>query len=63
MAVLIVWLLVLLFGVGGIVLQIFLARRDGKWPGLVLPLLTFLLSLLNVRPSWTRAACPKTSCW
>ena len=34
--------------VGGISLQIFLSRRESRWPGLVLPLLTFLLSLLNV---------------
>lgn len=38
----------LLFGVGGILLQIFLARRESKWPGLVLPLLTLLQSLLYV---------------
>ena len=34
--------------VGGIFLQIFLSRRESRWPGLVLPLLSFLLSLLNV---------------
>lgn len=34
--------------VGGIFLQIFLSRRESRWPGLVLSLLTFLLSLLNV---------------
>lgn len=37
--------------VGGILLQIFLSRRRSKWPGLVLPLLTFLYALalmLNV---------------
>ncbi len=34
--------------VGGIFLQIFLSWRESRWPGLVLPLLTFLLSLLNV---------------
>lgn len=33
---------------GGIVLQIFLSRRESKWPGLVLPLLTFLNALLLV---------------
>lgn len=32
--------------VGGVLLQIFLSRREGRWPGLVLPLLTFLYSLL-----------------
>ena len=37
---------------GGIFLQIFLSRRESRWPGLILPLLTFLWSLLgplNVR--------------
>ncbi len=35
-------------GVGGILLQIFLSRRESRWPGLVLPLLAFLQSLLLV---------------
>ena len=34
--------------VGGIFIQFVLSRRESRWPGLVLPLLTFLLSLLNV---------------
>ena len=34
--------------VGGIFLQIFLSKRESRWPGLVLPLLTFLQSLLLV---------------
>lgn len=34
--------------VGGILLQIFLSRRESWWPGLLLPLLTFLYSLLAV---------------
>lgn len=37
--------------VGGVALQIFLSRRKSKWPGLILPLLTFLYALaltLNV---------------
>lgn len=38
----------LLFLVGGILLQIFLSRRESRWPGLVLPLLAFLQSLLLV---------------
>ena len=33
--------------VGGIFLQIFLSKRESRWPGLVLPLLTFLWSLLG----------------
>lgn len=36
----------LVFAVGGVLLQIFLARQESKWPGLVLPLLTFLYALL-----------------
>lgn len=49
MAVLTVLLLVLLFfGVGGILLQIFLSKRESRCPGLVLPLLTLLQSLLYV---------------
>ena len=37
----------LLFLVGGVLLQIFRSRRESRWPGLVLPLLTFLCSLLG----------------
>ena len=36
----------LVFVVGGILLQIFRSRRERKWPGLVLPLLSLLYSLL-----------------
>lgn len=36
----------LAFAVGGVCLQIFLSRRESRWPGLVLPLLAFLWSLL-----------------
>ena len=32
--------------VGGICLQIFLSRRRSRWPGLILPVLSFLVSLL-----------------
>ena len=39
---------VLVLLVGGVLLQIFLSRRRSRWPGLVLPLLTFLYSLLLV---------------
>lgn len=35
----------LVFIVGGVLLEIFLARREPKWPGLVLPVLTLLYSL------------------
>ena len=44
----IVFLIVfLVFIVGGIFLQFFLSKRESRWPGLVLPLLTFLWSLLG----------------
>ena len=39
-----VFLLALL--VGAVLLQIFLSKREGRWPGLILPLLSFLYSLL-----------------
>ena len=39
-------LLVLL--VGTILLQIFLSKRESKWPGLVLPVIIFLWSVLMV---------------
>lgn len=32
--------------VGVILLQMFLSKREGKWPGLVLPILAFLYGLL-----------------
>ena len=38
-------LIVCLLG-GTILLQIFLSRRESRWPGLVLPILAFLLGLL-----------------
>jgi len=42
----IIVLLILL--VGSILLQIFLSKRDSRWPGLVLPGITFIYSLLAV---------------
>ena len=42
--VLLIFLLV--FVAGGVLLQICLSRREGKWPGLVLPVLSFLYSLV-----------------
>ena len=41
-------LLVLVLGVGAILLQIFLSRRQSRWPGLILPALTLLYSLVMV---------------
>ena len=50
MAVATTFLLVVLivFGVGGILLEFFLSKRESKWPGLVLPVITFLWSVLMV---------------
>ena len=42
----IILMLVLLVGVP--VLQVFLSRRENRWPGLVLPLLTFISSMVMV---------------
>lgn len=39
---------VLVFLIGGICLQVFLSKRESRWPGLALPLLTFLTALLSV---------------
>lgn len=39
-------LVLLVLMVGGILLQIFLSKRESKWPGLVLPVISFLWSLL-----------------
>lgn len=41
-------IVLLIFVVGGTCLQIFLSKRESRWPGLVLPLLTFLYALLMV---------------
>ena len=41
-----VWLGLL---VGGVLLQIFLSRRESRWPGLVLPELLVLPGLLQCR--------------
>lgn len=38
----------LVLAVGGVCLQIFLSRRNSRWPGLVLPLLAFVSALLPV---------------
>ena len=40
-------IILLVFLVGIVLLQIFLSRRESRWPGLILPLMTFLCSLLG----------------
>ena len=42
----VLFIFLLVFVVGGILLQIFLSKRESRWPGLILPLLSFLYSLL-----------------
>ena len=44
MTIMLVFVLGLLVGI--VLLQIFLSKREARWPGLILPLLTFLYSLL-----------------
>ena len=41
-------LVLLLLTAGAVALQIFLSRRESRWPGLLLPGLTFLYSLVMV---------------
>ena len=41
-----VFLLALLAGM--VFLQIYLSKREGKWPGLILPIITLLISLLVI---------------
>lgn len=51
MATRIIWvtlIVLLVLVVGGILLQIFLSKRESKWPGLVLPVISFLWSLLHL---------------
>ena len=42
----IVLVFVLALLAGGVFLQIFLSKRESRWPGLILPLLSFLYSLV-----------------
>jgi hypothetical protein len=37
-----------LFFIGSIFLQIFLSKRDSKWPGLVLPTISFFFSIIAI---------------
>lgn len=51
---------ILLLGVGGIFLQIFLSKKENKYLGLILPLILFLFSLL---PVLNLAYLPEMSGW
>ena len=42
--IVLIFILALLAGV--VLLQIFLSKKESKWPGLVLPILSFLISFL-----------------
>ena len=44
--VLIVLIFTLALLVGVILLQIYLSKRESKWPGLVLPIISFLISFI-----------------
>ena len=43
---LVMGLFFLVFVVGSVLLQIFLSKRESRWPGLILPGLTFLWSVV-----------------
>lgn len=38
--------ILLALGAGGIVLQIFLSKKESKWAGLILPIISFSISLM-----------------
>lgn len=42
------WFLLIILIVGMIVLQVFLSKRENKWPGIVLPAISFIFSLIMV---------------
>ena len=46
-AIIMLFLTLVLIG-GGILLQVFLSKKKSKWFGLILPMITFLYSLLMV---------------
>ncbi len=48
-------ILMAVLAVGGIFLQIFLSRRESRWPGLILPGVCLLYSLLAVLGLWSFA--------
>jgi hypothetical protein len=39
-------LFLLIVPIGGIILQIFLSKKESKWPGLILPIISFAFSLM-----------------
>lgn len=44
----VVLIMFLVLTAGGVCLQVFLSKRESRWPGLVLPFLAFLYSLLMI---------------
>lgn len=45
--VLVSFIIILAFCAGGIILQLFLSKRESLWLGLILPIITFLFSLFK----------------
>jgi uncharacterized membrane-anchored protein YitT (DUF2179 family) len=43
-----VLIVLLAIGVGTIILQIFLSKKEAKWPGLILPIIAVVISLIVV---------------
>ncbi|MDR1541947.1 MAG: hypothetical protein LBU32_28990 [Clostridiales bacterium] len=46
-------------GIGSVMLQIFLSKMESRWPGLILPVITVLFSLIavfNIGVSWEQRA-------
>jgi hypothetical protein len=42
----VLFVILIVFGVGGTLLQIFISKRESKWLGLVLSIITFLYSVV-----------------
>ncbi len=53
----------LAFTVLGCVLEVFLARRESIWPGLVLPILAGLYAVVMVLSYTVAPDTPGTRCW
>lgn len=46
--IIVLGLVALIFLVGVVILQVFLSKREGKWPGLVIPIMGVVFSLFGV---------------
>lgn len=47
-AIVVTLLFILVFFAGSIWLQIFLSRQQNKWPGLIIPIICFMISIITV---------------